>query len=185
MTQPAETLGTVRRVVTAHNEAGKSVVASDESVALQGFPGIGQGAAMLWAAQAPPSNAGDAQPAQIMFPQPGETAFFVIQHPPAANLESMPPELHAIATSSPADHVPGLVKGDTARHFAMHHSDTVDYGFVISGQITMILDEDEVTLHAGDTYVLRGGAHAWSNRGDAPAIVASIVVGAQPLEGRA
>jgi len=171
--------------VTTHNDAGKSAVASDENVPLQGFPGLDQGAAMLWAAYAPPSNAGDAKPAEITFPAPGETAFFLIQHPPAADLENLPPDLHAIATSSPADHVPGLVKGDTSRHFAMHHSDTVDYGFVISGQITMILDEGEVTLHAGDTYVLRGGAHAWSNNGDVPAMVASIVVGAEPLDSRA
>jgi len=184
MTQAPETLRQVRRVVTTHTAEGKSVVASDKNTPVQGVPGIGMGAAMLWAANAPPSNAGAAEPAHIAFPQPGETALFLIQHPPAAHLETLPPELHAIATTSPADHVPGLIKGDTSRHFAMHHSETLDYGIVIFGQVTMVLDEEDVTLHAGDTYVLRGGAHAWSNRGDVPAVVASMVVGATPLEGR-
>ncbi len=183
MTEAVSTLAQIRRVVTTHNAAGKSVVASDQKVALQGPPGLDQGAAMLWAAHATPSNAGEPKPAGIMFPEAGETAFFLIQHPPAADLENLPPELYAAATSSPADHVPGLVKGDTSRHFAMHRSDTVDYGIVISGQISMILDDGEVTLHPGDTYVLRGGAHAWSNKGDVPALVASVVVGAVPLEG--
>jgi uncharacterized cupin superfamily protein len=52
----------------------------------------------------------------------------------------------------------------------------VDYGIVLAGEITLILDDSEVTLTAGDVVVQRGTDHAWANRGDVPARVVFVLV---------
>ena len=47
----------------------------------------------------------------------------------------------------------------------VHRTASIDYGIVLEGQITLILDDSEVTLCAGDVVVQRGTDHAWANRG--------------------
>lgn len=43
---------------------------------------------------------------------------------------------------------------------------SVDYGTILEGEITLILDGGEETvLKAGDVYVQRGTNHSWVNRG--------------------
>ena len=36
----------------------------------------------------------------------------------------------------------------------------------LEGELTLILDEEDVKLHAGDVVIQRGTNHAWSNRSD-------------------
>jgi hypothetical protein len=43
------------------------------------------------------------------------------------------------------------------------------------------MDEGETLMKAGDCLVQRGTNHAWSNRGDAPCLVAFILVSATPV----
>jgi uncharacterized cupin superfamily protein len=47
---------------------------------------------------------------------------------------------------------------------------------VLEGEITLVLDDSEVVLRAGDIVVQRGTDHAWANRSDAVAKVAFILV---------
>lgn len=49
---------------------------------------------------------------------------------------------------------------------------TLDFCLVLEGEITLVLDLDEVHLKAGDTVVQRGTRHAWSNRSGKPCVVA-------------
>ena len=63
----------------------------------------------------------------------------------------------------------------------MHRHDTTDYITMLSGEITLILEEGEVTLRPGDTLINRGSLHAWENRGDVPAILTSASIGARPF----
>lgn len=51
-----------------------------------------------------------------------------------------------------------------------------DYGIVLGGEITLVPDDSEVTLRAGDVVVQRGTDHAWANRGEVPATVAFVLV---------
>lgn len=60
----------------------------------------------------------------------------------------------------------------TAPHPYMQKTRTLDICAVLEGEITLVLDAQEVTLSAGDVVVQRGTNHAWSNRSDKPAIVA-------------
>ena len=60
----------------------------------------------------------------------------------------------------------------SAPHPYMQKTRTLDFALIIEGEITLVLDLEEVNLSAGDTVVLRGANHAWSNRSDKPCIIA-------------
>ena len=61
----------------------------------------------------------------------------------------------------------------------MHATDTVDFEYIISGEVWLELDDGvEVHLRAGDTLVQNGTRHAWHNRGTEPCRLLVILVGA-------
>lgn len=51
-----------------------------------------------------------------------------------------------------------------APHPYMQKTRTLEFALIIEGEITLVLDLEEVHLKAGETVVLRGVNHAWSNR---------------------
>ncbi|MDP2240670.1 MAG: cupin domain-containing protein [Burkholderiales bacterium] len=59
-----------------------------------------------------------------------------------------------------------------APHPYMQKTQTLDFCLVLEGEITLVLDAEEVHLTQGDTVVQRGTNHAWSNRSGAPCVVA-------------
>ncbi len=66
----------------------------------------------------------------------------------------------------------------------MHKTDTVDYGIVLSGELTAIFESGETLLLPGDLIVQRGTNHAWENRSDAPTRVAFINMSGQATDPR-
>jgi hypothetical protein len=67
------------------------------------------------------------------------------------------------------------------RHPGFHGTSSVDYAIVLAGEIYALMDEGEVLLRQGDVLVQRGTNHAWSNRSDAPAYLAFVLIDADPL----
>jgi len=59
-----------------------------------------------------------------------------------------------------------------APHPYMQKTRTLDFCLILEGEITLVLDKEEVHLKAGDTVVQRGTNHAWSNRSDKPCRIA-------------
>jgi hypothetical protein len=59
-----------------------------------------------------------------------------------------------------------------APHPYMQKTKTLDFCLVLEGEITLVLDTQEVRLRAGDTVVQRGTNHAWSNRSERPCVIA-------------
>ena len=57
-------------------------------------------------------------------------------------------------------------------HPYMQKTPTLDFCLVLDGEITLVLDTQEVHLKAGDTVVQRGTNHAWSNRSGLPCVIA-------------
>src|SRR5690606_39405575 len=51
-----------------------------------------------------------------------------------------------------------------APHPYMQRTRTLDFCAVIDGEVTLVLDTEEVHMAAGDVAILRGANHAWSNR---------------------
>jgi len=59
-----------------------------------------------------------------------------------------------------------------APHPYMQKTRTLDFCLVLEGEITLMLDTEEVQVKAGDTVVQRGTNHAWSNRSGKPCVIA-------------
>ena len=57
-----------------------------------------------------------------------------------------------------------LSENDSAKHPFMHKTKTLDYAIVLSGEIYLVLDEDEALMKAGDICIQRATNHVWSNR---------------------
>jgi uncharacterized cupin superfamily protein len=55
-------------------------------------------------------------------------------------------------------------KAGDAPHPLMHRTQTVDYGIVIEGEITLVVDKGEVVCKPGSVVIQRGTNHAWANR---------------------
>jgi len=56
----------------------------------------------------------------------------------------------------------------SSRHEGMHVTASVDYAFVLEGEIRAVLDAAETLMRCGDMLVQRGTNHARSNRGTKP-----------------
>ena len=65
---------------------------------------------------------------------------------------------------------------DSSRHPAMHKTKTIDYIILLKGDVTLLLDEDEVRLKPFDVVVQRGTNHAWVNNGDEPALLIAVLI---------
>ena len=62
-----------------------------------------------------------------------------------------------------------------------HRTDSIDYAVVLSGEIIMEIDHEEVDLRAGDVLVQRGTIHNWVNRGTQPCVIAFVLIDAAPV----
>ena len=65
---------------------------------------------------------------------------------------------------------------DTRRDPRMHKTPTVDYIILLSGQVTLLLDDDECELQPFDVVVQRGTNHAWVNKGSEPALLIAVLI---------
>jgi quercetin dioxygenase-like cupin family protein len=65
--------------------------------------------------------------------------------------------------------------------FPMHHTDTLDCLTCVRGEIYLVTESDEVLMQPGDTVIIRGVNHAWSNRSSQPCLVVGTNTDAIPL----
>lgn len=68
---------------------------------------------------------------------------------------------------------------DAQRHPTMHRTDTLDSITVIRGEIYLVTDTDEILMKPGDTAIIRGVNHGWSNRSDSPCLLIGNMVDAR------
>ena len=73
----------------------------------------------------------------------------------------------------------GLMDAFDADRPGMHITNTIDYVYVISGEVNLVLDDAETLVKAGDVVVQRGTWHAWKNYTDTPCVVAAVLIGAE------
>lgn len=154
MTEP------VRRVVTGHDEKGKSVVLSDGSPP-QHHPmrgrSVGADFFEIW-------NSSRPVPAltSVEAREPNEREFTIM--PVSGHL------LRLIDIYPPQD---------GGKRTVMHRTKTLDYVVVIEGEVVLILDDSEVTLRKSDVVVQRGTVHAWENRSEKAARLAYFHIDAE------
>jgi len=58
----------------------------------------------------------------------------------------------------------------------VHTTETLDYIVVLSGELTLVLPNEEVTLGPGDTLVQQATPHGWANRSSDPCVMAAVLV---------
>lgn len=63
----------------------------------------------------------------------------------------------------------------------MHATDTIDYLVILSGRVTLVLEEGEADLGPGDLVVDRGVVHGWRNPHEEPCIAAVVNLPAYPV----
>jgi mannose-6-phosphate isomerase-like protein (cupin superfamily) len=172
----------VRRVVTGHDASGKAVFVRDESVApvtLSLLPG--SEFHRLWGSDEVSHfpDDGSRPEAPRYFPPVGGFRFGLFTVPPD-NEEGLPIEFDSEDPFAELEEkLPGLIETVEVDNPGMHTTATVDYGVVLSGEAILELDDGAtVTLRPGDTYVLNGTRHRWSNTGEVPVVIAITLIGA-------
>jgi quercetin dioxygenase-like cupin family protein len=58
----------------------------------------------------------------------------------------------------------------------VHSTATVDYVVVLSGELVLLVGDQEIVLQAGDTVVQQGTPHGWANRSSEPCTVAAVLL---------
>jgi quercetin dioxygenase-like cupin family protein len=174
--------GRIRRVVTGNDQDGKSIVVSDGfAPAVRTSPARpGHFSTEIWRTDGAPAPIGNESD-----PTTGPRQLKPSKHGTVIRVSEMPPESAAlrnfdVASAKKIFEAMGQVDASTfeqsGRHPLMHRTETIDYGIILSGELTLVLDDSEVKLHAGDIVVQRGTNHAWSNRSDKPCIIAFVLV---------
>jgi mannose-6-phosphate isomerase-like protein (cupin superfamily) len=151
-------LSVPRRVVTGHTPDGVSVVVSDGPVPVsRELPHDGVSFHEIWNTEG--------APARIVAVEADEPTARTLAVPP-------PPRGTKIRIN---EFRPGHLD-DRGLQSPVHRTASIDYGIVLEGEITLVLDDSEVVLRAGDVVVQRGTDHAWANRGTVPARVVFVLV---------
>jgi mannose-6-phosphate isomerase-like protein (cupin superfamily) len=160
----------IMRVVTGHDLNGKAIVTSQGElptvVEIQSIPGTTFHEVWNTRASPAPIN-GDADPTlgPVVLPPPkGGTRIRFVDIPPdteefLAHGASRMKEAFAQIGDEEA-----LTAKASSPHPLMHRTESIDYGIVIEGELTLVLDDSEVALKPGSVVVQRGTNHAWANR---------------------
>ena len=168
----------MRRIITGHNEDGRSIITIDGPPARSIGEDVG-GLFELWNTDGniidTKDNLDRADQDIILSPPTGGTKFRYFQINPTP--EGIPMEImQEIAADAFEKIGAGHHRVDTSKHPAMHKTETIDYIILLKGDVTLILDEDEVTLKPHDVVVQRGTNHAWVNNGDEPALLIAVLI---------
>lgn len=172
----------IHRVVTGHDADGFAIVSSDGPLScvleIAAIPGtIFHEVWSTGAAPAPVDNGPDPTVGPIVLPPPrhGTRMRFVDIPPDTADYLT-----HGAGRMHDAFAQIGDVEASTVRvdspHPLMHRTESVDYGIVIEGEMTLVLDASEVLLKVGSVVVQRGTNHAWANRSGKPCRMLFILV---------
>jgi len=173
-----------RRVVTGHDAGGTAVVAIDgQPPNVRSFNSIpGVYFTEVWStAQTPAIVTNDDDPtlgATGIAPPRCGTIIRVVDIPPEKDngeikAEAAKAHFAEIGSASAATVSTG------SKHGLMHRTETIDYGIVLEGSLTLVLDESEVELQQGDIVVQRGTNHAWSNRSGKLCRMAFVLIDGQ------
>jgi mannose-6-phosphate isomerase-like protein (cupin superfamily) len=172
----------IERTVTGHDAQGRAVVAAcgplPTVVEIAAIPGTVFHE--VWATEptpAPVGNGPDPTLGPLKLPPPRQgTRIRFVDIPPdtpeflargAAKMKDAFTQIGDVAASTVQAHSP---------HPLMHRTESVDYGIVIEGELTLVLDDSEVQLKPGSVVVQRGTNHAWANRSGRPCRMLFVLV---------
>ena len=153
----------VRRVVVSNDSKGSSRVTRDEILeAVTVSPSLPIAGTELWVTDSMPvDNTAEAEEEQ----QQGSLSRFHNLY--VRNGQGSAFRITEIPAGTPA---------------VFHRTESVDYDVILSGEVDLLLDDGKsVHMKAGDSAVVRGALHAWSNTGTEPVVLAYVMIDAVPV----
>lgn len=144
----------VRRVITGLDAQGRSCIALDETLETIAEKAL----KVIWKSDTLPAR-NDAQVGAADFNfsfdilRRGGSAFTIVEVPVGEGLGSL----------------------------GMHATDTLDYCVIVRGRMEFVVETGSVILEAGDVMVDRGVMHGARSVGDTPAVMACVLVPAEPV----
>ena len=169
-------------MVTGHDADGRAVVASDGPlptvVEIAAIPGTVFHE--VWSTSSSPAivdNGVDPTVGALVLPPPKHgTRMRFVDIPPDTPefLAHGAVKMHD-AFSQIGDAAASTVKAGSP-HPLMHRTESIDYGVVIEGEMTLILDDAEVALAPGNVVIQRGTNHAWANRSGRPCRMLFVLI---------
>ena len=179
-----------RRIVTGHDEQGRSAVISDAPPTnlVPNPSDPDRGHINFWKTEAVPANnaayvdpmAGAPAP---LHPPKGGTMFRFFQIAPEKNEAGLSKEerdrrmARMFEAAGAAD-----ARLSMNRHPSMHRTESVDYIILLKGEVTCLLDVGEVQMKPFDVPIQRGTNHGWVNYGEEPALLVAVLIDAVPLD---
>ena len=168
----------MRRIVTGHDENGKSIITLDGPPARSIGEEVG-GLFELWNTDGESITSTDdvdrADSEILLCPPENGTKFRYFQINPLP--EGVPKEvMDQIAHDNFSQVGAAHTRVDTERHPAMHKTETIDYIILLKGNVTLLVDNDEVDLEPNDVVIQRGTNHAWVNKGSEPALLIEVLI---------
>ncbi len=177
---------TIRRIVTGHDDSGKAIIEMDGPAPNQKIrEGTGFVSTLVWVTDETPARMDlrvDRADRTMGVPPPAMGSVLrVVEFPPVTKEAESVNQADILKMMGASHHAQG---GQAARHAFMHRTKSIDYVFVLSGEIDMLLDDSQVHLKAGDIMVQQGTNHAWVNRSNAMCRIAFVLIdGIDPLQG--
>jgi len=173
---------TIRRVVTGHDRNGKAIVLSDgPCTSTRSHPNRpGHKSTDIWKTTAMPVPIAIEEADPTLGPRD-----FVPPMGTKLRISEIPPESEAFRSLTPeqarsffreAGNEQAATFAQGGRHPFMHRTESVDYAVVLEGEITLLLDEQDIVLRSGDIVIQRGTNHAWSNRSGKPVRMLYILI---------
>ena len=145
----------MRCIVTGHDGEGRSYVVSDERVS-GSFPNV--------------------------FRTTGDDPFGAGPEPvPRELLPTDSPQLEP-AVGGANFHFVTLPPTPPDAPLGWHRTETVDMNVMLGGELVLVLDNEEVTVHPGDVVIQRNTMHAWRNPTSEPVYWVAVLV---PIRQRA
>lgn len=167
----------LRRIITGHDQNGRSVVLADK-------PSFDLGTLhSMWVTDGAPASyaqedAIEGRRVKLEPPAYGSHFLFFRVEPddPALDAAEIEEQVARGFEAIGASHC----RPDVSRSPHMHETGTIDYIIVLEGEVTLLLDEDEIDLKPFDVVIQRGTNHAWVSKGGQRALLAAVLVDAEP-----
>ncbi|SAL37004.1 cupin 2 domain-containing protein [Caballeronia udeis] len=169
-----------KRYVVGPDQNGKSAVLMEEATNVQEQPGIFYRVTLWSTREVPVDNTittDRGNETSTREPFPGGLLFRALEIPPDTDDKDKHIEtLRKLNVEVKQKHPP--TEEDLARHPSMHRTDTLDCLTCIKGEIYLVTDVDEALMRPGDSVVIRGTNHAWSNRSGKPCLLVGCMIDA-------
>jgi quercetin dioxygenase-like cupin family protein len=167
----------IRRVVAGNDDRGIAVALSDGPSPDVRLDPARPGFALtrLWVQNATPARVKGVRETlhlpHTLEPPPNGSLCRAVEYPPEKGYidRITPTDVRAYFASMGS---PGASTASAGTpHPYMQRTSSLDFCFILEGEITLVLDTIEVPLKEGDSVILRGANHAWSNRSDKPCVI--------------